>query len=65
MSCPSFNSLPSLVGRDGDEDNDSNLDDDDDDDDPHHGDQMKAKIYSATGATDHLKLPSLQGPLPI
>ena len=33
---------------------------------PHHPgtDQMKAAIYSAPGATDHLKLLALQGPLP-
>ena len=45
-------------GCDGDEDDDNDEDDDDDDSD---SDQMKAGIYSATGATDHLKLPSLQG----
>ena len=45
-----------------------NEDDDDDggddDDDESDGDEMKAGIYNATGATDRLKLPSLQGPAP-
>ena len=47
-------------GGDGDEDDDNDEEDDDDDSDS-DSDQMKAGIYSATGATDHLKLPSLQG----